>query len=124
MLQFLNADAGLLNTFILLAGIAAGFFAFRDARRRGIILIQDQTITALNQRLDAQDEEIKALKDKNTHLEYVIETISSAMKKKGIVISFDGEMVTFTDTSGTRESNVRPRSTRTTKSVKQEDKTP
>lgn len=101
-----NTVAPSIMTLLLIGGIIGGIFAFKNARKSGIILIQDQTIVALNQRLDAQDKEIEALKNKNVYLEQVIETINLAMKKRGVVISVDGEMVTFTDAVG-RSSTVR-----------------
>ena len=106
LIATLNYIAPLINTLLVLSGLVGAIFVFRNAKKNGIILIQDQTITALNQRLDAQENEIKALKDKNLYLEQVIETISTAMKKKGVVISVDGELVTFTD-SGGKSSTVR-----------------
>lgn len=100
VLLALNTIAPLLTTILVLAGLVGGIFVFRNAKKTGIILIQDQTITALQQQIDALKEQQTVLQKKNEHLEYVIETMSLAMKKKGVVVSIDGEMVTFTDSRG------------------------
>lgn len=107
-----NSIAPSITTILVLAGMIGGIFVFRNAKKTGIILIQDQTIVALNQRIDAQQEQINLLQKKNDQLEYVIDTISMSLKKKGILISVDGEMVTMTDAKGV--SNVTRRPTRNT----------
>lgn len=93
----------------------------RNAKKAGIIQIQDQTIEALQQQINAIKDKQDSLSRENEHLRYIIETISKSLKQKGILITIDGEMVTLTDAHGSSSSSSR-RKTSTTTIKKTEEK--
>ncbi len=78
------------------------FFAFRS----GLNSMQQQAIAALKDRLDAQDREIAELKRENARLHQTQDTIISALKQKGMVVTIEGEMVTIEGPHG-KSSTVR-----------------
>lgn len=110
----------IINSLFTLAALVGGVFVFRNAKKAGIIQIQSDTIVAMQQQIEALKTGQAALQKDNGHLQYVIETISSALKQKGIIISIEGEMVTLEDMTG-RTSSVR-RSTRQPSLKKDEGK--
>jgi hypothetical protein len=97
------------NNFIYPAIAIGGILSILwVAFRSGIPQMQEKTITALKDRLDAQDREIMALKAQNALQGHLIDTITSALKRKGMVITIDGDMVTFQTRDGT-QSTVKAR---------------
>lgn len=104
MQNFITLTNILLGIFGI-SGIIGAFFTIRNVRRATIVTIQDQTIQAMQQQINALKAGQEALQKDNSHLQYVIETISAALKQKGILITVEGEMVTVED--GRHSSSVR-----------------
>jgi FtsZ-binding cell division protein ZapB len=100
MMTFLNQIAPVLQAILLLATMAGGVFVFRNSKKAGIVQIQSDTIIAMQQQIDALKTGQEALQKENSHLQYVIETISEALKQKNIFITVSGEMVTIEDAKG------------------------
>jgi len=111
MENFVTVSNILLGLFGI-SGIIGAFFTIRNTRRAAIVAIQDQTIEALQQQINALKAGQEAMQKENDHLKIIIETISSALKQKGIVISVEGEMVVVEDgrnrTSSMRHSTRTP----------------
>src|SRR5258708_17759579 len=103
-MDFLN----ILYTILMICGAAGGIVAFIASRKTKIFEIQHQTIGAMQEQLDVIERKVEGLETENTRLTLVIDTIQSALKQKGIIISINGEMVTITDTSGTSSSLRKP----------------
>jgi hypothetical protein len=113
----INSILVIMVSFLTLCTIVGGIFVFRNAKRSGIIMIQDQTIQALQQQIDAvkeqqifMREQQVELQKENTRLQFVIETIGAALKRKGILISIEGEMVTVSDARDGSSSTLRRQS--------------
>lgn len=94
----------ILNGIFALCGMAGGFVAYLSSRKSGITGIQQQTITALQQRIETVEKAQKEVKEENTRLKTIIETIQTALLKRGIHVTIDGEMVMISDPSGTISS--------------------
>lgn len=92
------------NLIFLVGGATGSFFAFKSARKAKTIEIQSQTIDALQQQIDAIKLKVEGLKEENTRQALIIEIIQSALKQKGIIVSIDGELVTFTFADGSASS--------------------
>jgi hypothetical protein len=115
----MNNFVSLMNVLFAILGISGiigTFLIIRNTRRAAIVTIQDQTIQALQQQINALKAGQEALQKDNSHLQYVIETISSALKQKGILITIEGEMVTLED--GRRSSSIRRSTKQTTQAEK------
>jgi transposase len=90
----------LYNALITLAGLIGGFFAFRKGHSGQLIQIKDETITAMQQQINAIKAQLELLQRENERQGLVIQTIQVALKKRGIFITIDGDMVTISDASG------------------------
>lgn len=88
------------NALTTLAAIIGGFFAFRKGHHGQIMQIKDDTINAMQQQINAIKAELELLRNENTRQGIVIQTIQNALKKRGIFITIDGDMVTISDASG------------------------
>lgn len=104
MIAFLGQIAPLLQATLLLAAMAGGVFVFRNSKKAGIVQIQSDTIIAMQQNLETLKTNQETLQKENIHLQYVIETISAALKQKGIIITISGEMITLQDAKGQTSS--------------------
>jgi dihydroxyacid dehydratase/phosphogluconate dehydratase len=71
-----------------------------------------ETISVLSGQMVVVKESLATVKEENNHLKAVIETIHSALKQKGIIITVEGEMVTIDD-GRNKTSSIR-RSTKQT----------
>lgn len=121
IMNYLNQFVPVLQTLLAISAIVGALFVARNAKKAGIIQIQDQTIEALQQQINAIKDKQDSLSRENEHLRYIIETISKSLKQKGILITIDGEMVTLTDAHGSSSSSSR-RKTSTTTIKKTEEK--
>ncbi len=108
MIPFLNGVLPILQSVFLLAAMAGGVLVFRSTKKTDIMQIQSDTITALQQQIDALKDGQETLQKENSHLQYVIETIIDALKHKGMLITVQGEMVTIEDGKG-QSSSIRRR---------------
>lgn len=106
MITFLNGLLPTIQSILLLATLIGGAFVFRGNRKTAIVRIQNDTITALQQQLDALKAGQEALEKENSRMEYIIETITMALEQKGIFISINGEMITLEDAKG-QSSSIR-----------------
>lgn len=104
MLSLLSAGAGLLSLGITLVG---AFFVVRSGRLQSANTAQSSAISAMqsemavmNQRIEDKEKENEQLNKKITHLELTIDTICAALKKRGLIISVQGEMINIEDKRG------------------------
>lgn len=113
MLSLLSAGAGLLSLGITLVG---AFFVVRSGRLQSANTAQSSAISAMqsemavmNQRIEDKEKENEQLNKKITHLELTIDTICAALKRRGLVISVQGEMVSIEDKRGnSTTTRIRP----------------
>lgn len=82
-----------LNVGIILFGAIGGLYAFARTRKNDTVNIQAETITALSQQVQAIKDKLDDLEKENTRLRQVIDTIQSALRQKGILVTIDGDMV-------------------------------
>ncbi len=110
---FLNSNT-FLNLFYLvmmLAAIIGGIAAFRDALRKTRRDIERSTMEAQERANNAMQQEINTMKDKisdlereNTRLSQTLGLIKSALRKRGLTISIDGDLVTIESSNGTMQT--------------------
>jgi uncharacterized protein YlxW (UPF0749 family) len=100
----------LINALWLICGTVGGFFAFRHAVKTKVIELQHETIELLQAQIEALEHKTDSLKEENTRQALIIETIQSALKQKGMIVTIDGDLVTITDAQGGRSSVRKPRS--------------
>lgn len=113
LLSLLSAGAGLISLGITLVG---AFFVIKSGRLQSANTAQSSAISAmqsemavLNRRVEDKEKENEHLNKKITHLELTIDTICTALKRRGLIISVQGEMVNIEDKRGnSTTTRIRP----------------
>ena len=138
-------DIGVINLILNIAGIVGGavgaISVFFTARKKGIAEIQNSTITAMQQQIEAQKGRIETLETKQGELEKEnyglrttietilkenyslrtkIETILAALLKRGIHVTIDNEMVVISGITHDTPARKRPAKSKTTTVTVQE----
>lgn len=106
-MDILSQYLGILNLLLLICAAVGGYFAVRHARKAAIIAIQDQTIKALQDQIDALKDKVDSLDKENVQQRVIIETIQEALKQRGIIVTIDGDLVTISDIDGTHSMRRR-----------------
>lgn len=97
MLQILSTGAGLLGFGI---AVVVAFFAVRSGVLKSANDAQSSAISALRTEVETLRERVEDAEKENTRLEQIIDTICVALKKRGLVISIQGEMINIEDKRG------------------------
>src|SRR5690242_15647473 len=93
-LSMLSAGAGLISLGITLV---VAFFAVRSGVLQSATNAQSSAISALRAEVETLRERVEDAEKENSRLEQIIETICSALKKRGLIISIQGEMISIQD---------------------------
>ncbi len=88
------------NILIGLMILAGGYIALRSGRQQQAGAIQGQVIDALKAELEALQRRLEALEHENTRLNQTLSLIKTALRKRGLTISIDGDLVTIRDEHG------------------------
>ena len=113
-LVFLNQITPLLQSILLIAALVGSVFVFKNTRKSGIVKIQSDTIEAQQQQIDTLKDQVDLLTKKYVQLDYTFEIVKDALKKKGIVITIDGDLISLQE--GHKQTVIRnkPKTTATT----------
>lgn len=108
ILQLISALAGVLGF-----GIAAvvAFFAVRGGLMKHANDAQGSAIDAMQAEIQTLRVRVEDTEKENVRLQQIIQTICTALEKKGFVISIQGEMINIEDKRGNRSSTTRIRRT-------------
>lgn len=90
----------LINAILAICLTVGGFFAYRNGRQSQLNKFQQDTNNALKQRVEVLESKIVDFEKENVIQRHIIETITAALKQRGIFISIDGDIVTIQDKSG------------------------
>ncbi len=94
----------ILGPVLTLALALAAAVVFRSTLAKTAGEIQDRVINSLQADLNAQNLKIMQLEKDNMRLTTILEIIQSALRKKEIFISIEGEMVSITDKDGSNQN--------------------
>jgi len=97
LLQIFSTGAGLLSFGIVLVG---AFFAMRSGVFKTTSAAQGSAISAMQSELETHRGKIEDLEKENTRLNQIIETMCAALKRKGFIITIQGEMINIEDRKG------------------------
>ena len=100
MIAFFNQILPVLQTIIIFAGLIggtiAGIYMFKGTKQSGVVQIQNTTIVAQQQQIDALKEQNLQQQEKIDRLEYKLDQVTEALKDEyGIFITIDGERITI-----------------------------
>src|SRR5690348_9933255 len=91
----------LLNLVLIIATTLGGIVAFRHGFTRTANEVQERVISTLNSELQALTHRIESMEKENIRLHQTIATICAALKRRGIAVTIQGDMVNIRDQSGT-----------------------
>jgi cell division protein FtsB len=92
----------------LCIGLAiGGVAAFRHGFTRTANEVQERVINALESEINALKDRLSELEKENARLTQVIATIRAALRRRGLFVSIDGELVNIRDRSGRFSQDTR-----------------
>lgn len=106
ILQLISALAGVLG-FGIAAAVA--FFAVKNGVMKSANDAQTSAISAMQTEIQTLRERVDDAEKENIKLEQTISTICTALEKRGMVISIQGEMINIEDKRNNRSSTTRIR---------------
>lgn len=104
MNELYNA-AGIFNTFLMLCLIVGGYIAIKSGKQQQSGTLQSQAIEALQAELESLQRRIEVLEKENTRLTQIMSVIRVALKKRGLVVSIENDIVMISDSTGMSSAN-------------------
>lgn len=95
----------IVSLILTISGIIGGYVAFKYGISRTANDVQEHVISALRSEIDVMRDRIADLEQENVRLDQIILTICEALKKRGLIVSIEGNIVTVSDGHDTQ--NVR-----------------
>jgi hypothetical protein len=105
-MQDIYSTLSILNTVLTIAGILGGYWAFRNGIHRSASEIQEHVINAMEQEISVLRDRLEDLEIENKRLEQVIYTLCEALKKRGLIVTIEGSMVTVSDGHETQSVRI------------------
>lgn len=94
-------DALSILNLVLCVGLAiGGVAAFRHGFTRTANEVQERVINALESEINALKDRLGELERENARLTQVIAIMRASLRRRGIFVTIDGEMVSIRDRSG------------------------
>ncbi|MGH2480002.1 MAG: hypothetical protein ACRDHW_10145 [Ktedonobacteraceae bacterium] len=90
----------ILNLVLCIGLAIGGWAAFRHGFTRTANEVQERAINALESEINALKDRLGELEKENVRLTQVIATIRAALRRRGVLITIDGEIVSIRDRSG------------------------
>jgi len=90
----------ILNLAATFGLIIGGLLAYHHGFARTAAEVQERVIHLLQSEIGALQDRIDALEKENTRLSQVIMTIRTSLKRRGLHITIDGELVSIQDRAG------------------------
>jgi hypothetical protein len=97
----------IVSMLLTIAGILGGILAFKNGFARTANEVQDRVINALQQEISVLHMRLADLEAENRRLDQVLITLCEALKKRGIVVTIDGNLVTVTDGNTTHSMRIK-----------------
>jgi hypothetical protein len=104
LLQMISTGAGILSLGITLI---VAYFAARNGILKSANDAQTSALGAMSLELQTLRERIEDAEKENARLDQIIDTICAALKRRGLIISVQGEMIHIQDANGTTSQRIR-----------------
>ncbi len=91
---------------LTLCGIFGGILAFRNGFTRTANEVQERVINALESEITTLRMRIEDVERENNRLQQTILTICEALKKRGLAVSIDGNLVSISDGKDTHSMRI------------------
>ena len=90
----------ILNLVLCIGLAIGGLAAFRHGFARTANEVQERVIDVLESEINALKDRLSELEKENARLTQIIATIRMAMKRRGLFVTVDGELVNIRDRAG------------------------
>jgi 2,4-dienoyl-CoA reductase-like NADH-dependent reductase (Old Yellow Enzyme family) len=105
-MQDIYSTLSIINAFLTIAGIIGGYWAFKTGMNRTASEIQEHVINAMEQEITVLRARLEDLETENKRLDQVLYTLCEALKKRGLVVTIEGSMVTVSDGHETQSVRI------------------
>jgi hypothetical protein len=105
-MQDIYSTLSILNMILTIAGIIGGYLAFKNGLNRRASELQEHAINAMEQEIAVLRSRLEDLEVENKRLEQVIYTLCEALKKRGLVVTIEGNIVTVSDGHDTQSVRI------------------
>ncbi len=102
----LYSVTSILNILFLIAAMVGGYIALRSGKHRAAGEIQSQVIEALQAELEALQSRLETLERENERLTQTVGLIKAALRRRGLIISIDGDLVTISDNGSSQSARI------------------
>jgi uncharacterized protein (UPF0335 family) len=96
----------ILNLVLAIGTVIGGVMAYRHGFTRTANEVQERVISALNSELAALTSRIESMEKENIRLHQIIATICAALKRRGVAVTIEGDMVNIHDQAGTHTERI------------------
>jgi chromosome segregation ATPase len=90
----------ILNLVLCIGLAIGGLAAFRHGFTRTANEVQERVINALECEINSLKDRLSELEKENARLTHVIATIRTSLRRRGLFVSVDGELVSIRDRAG------------------------
>jgi hypothetical protein len=97
MMNTISIALSIFSVVLTTASTVGGFFAFKSGLSRTANEVQERVIHALELEMSVLRGRLEDLEKENKRLNQVILTICQALKRRGLIVSIEGNLVTVMD---------------------------
>lgn len=105
-MQDIYSTLSIINTFLTIASIIGGYWAFKTGLNRTASEVQEHVINAMEQEITVLRSRLEDLETENKRLEQVLYTLCEALKKRGLIVTIEGGIVTVSDGHETQSVRI------------------
>ena len=96
----------ILNLTLAIGTVIGGVMAYRHGFTRTANEVQERVIAALQAELQALTGRVEGMEKENIRLHQIIATICAALKKRGIAVTIEGDIVNIRDQRGMHSERI------------------
>jgi hypothetical protein len=95
------------NLVVLIAGVAGGYIVLRSSLARGAQEIQERVMTGLRDENEGLQRRLDRMEEDNATCKRQLDLVVEILKRQGIILEINGEMVQVKDAKGSTFTSTR-----------------
>jgi hypothetical protein len=93
----ISITLSIFSVVLTIASTIGGFYAFKNGLARTANEVQERVINALHEEISMLRARLDDLEKENKRLDLLITTLCQALKRRGLIVTIEGNVVTVTD---------------------------
>jgi hypothetical protein len=93
----ISVTLSIFSVVLTIASAIGGFYAFKNGLSRTANEVQERVINALHEEISMLRGRLEDLEKENKKLDLLITTLCQALKRRGLIVTIEGNVVTVTD---------------------------